>query len=556
MKKKVENIWDVISPKVKITNPGDVTTNLLKNRGLTTKQLKDEFFHPRAPKDISTSDVGLKTKDIEKGIRRIIESREKHQKVIVYGDYDADGICATAIMWECLYENGIDAIPYIPDRFSDGYGLNEKSIQRIKEKHKDLSLIITVDNGIVANSAVEAAQEMGIDTIITDHHEPGEKYPKAFCVVHSQEIGGAGVAWFFAREVRKALQSTHVANHEGLELAAIGTIADQIPLLSANRSLVTFGLEELKNTKRVGLKSLLTRSGVDSESIDTNTVGFVIAPRLNAMGRLEHAIESLRLLCTKSVNKANELANHLEKTNKKRQEVVEEVIAHARESALNGTDSVIVLAHESYHQGVVGLAASKLVDEYHRPAIVFSILGKESKASARSIEGFNIIEAIREHKSMLLAAGGHPMAAGVKIKTNKIEAFRKKLNLSSQALLTPQMLTPRLTIEFELPFKVLHWDLLESLHDFAPFGSGNKTPLFLTKSVSAWDIRAIGTEGRHLKFKVTKDSKTLDAIGFGMGNLSQSMTEECTADIVYYFEENEYRGVKSMQLRIRDMKFD
>lgn len=547
-----ETRWKTVSNK-HITSTESVISVLLENRGLVTQKAQNEFFSPEDPTEIPLSRTGIAAKSVEQSIKRI--ENAKNQKIIIYGDYDADGICATAILWECLYDLGFDCIPYIPDRFSDGYGLNAKSVTELKKNHTDLSLIITVDNGVVAHSGVEKAKELGIDVIITDHHEKGETYPDAYSVIHSQAIGGAGISWYFSRELKRYFGKTNLS--DGIDLAAIGTVTDQIPLLSLNRSIVTFGLRDLNKKERLGLVELYRSAGIFSPEleIDTYTIGFMIGPRLNAMGRLEHAIDSLRLLCTNNRSRARELATYLEKTNKKRQEIVEEVVLQAhRDARKQKNNKIIVLANEDYHEGVVGLAASKLVEEYYKPALVFSILGDEAKASARSVEGFNIIEAIRNFEDILLAAGGHPMAAGVKISTNKIKEFTKKINLYAEGKLPKDALVPEIKVDLRLPFELHSWDLIEKIKDFAPFGTGNSRPLFLTNKVTVISCKTVGKENTHLKLTLSADEKTIDAIGFGLGWIDQELDTGSEVDLVYSIEENEFRGVKSMQLRVKDIR--
>ena len=345
----------------------DIISLLLKNRGIKTLKDKKEFFFPTHPTKLSLKELGLSKTEIRKAIARINQAKKNKEKVIVYGDYDADGICATAILWEALWEKGLDVLPYIPERFSEGYGLNIESIKKLKASQPNLALIITVDHGIVADKKVDLAKELGIDVIITDHHQPGKIIPKALATVHTVKIGGAGVAWILAREIGTAA---------GLELAAIGTIADQLPLMGPNRSLAKFGLEELNKTTRPGLLALFSEAALKPGGIGPYEVGFIIAPRINATGRLTHGLTSLRLLCTKDRMRARLLAEEIGRINSQRQKIVEEVVAHARKKLKDGPgQEIIILEHKSYHQGVIGLAAAKLVEEFYRPAIVISSKG-------------------------------------------------------------------------------------------------------------------------------------------------------------------------------------
>ncbi len=535
-------VWEVIN-KDKIK---DIIEALLISRGITSEKDKKEFFSPTNPNKIKITDVGISMVELKKAVKRIKEAIKKNEKIIVYGDYDADGVCATAIMWEALYKIHKNTLPHIPERFSEGYGLNIETIKRLKAEDNNLKLIITVDNGIVAADAVAAANKLGIDVIITDHHQPEKKKPKALAIVHTTQIGGAGVAWFMARELTEI---------DSLELAAIGTIADQIPLMGANRSIVKFGLEALNKTKRIGLKSVIADSSLVLGSVGTYEVGFMLAPRINAMGRLEHAIESLRLLCTKDKVKALELSKRLSKVNLDRQKIVEEVVTHTRlDTAKLEKNKIIVIAHESYHEGVIGLAAGKLVEEFYRPAIVISIGEKLAKGSARSVSGFNIIEAIRSVDKFILQGGGHPMAAGFTIEASNIEKFEKAINKISDKLLTNEILQRKLKVDMEIDLDQISWDLVEKLSAFEPTGLGNFPATFMSKDVDIIDARTVGSDARHLKLKLRQGGSFYNAIAFRFGDLLDSITPGSKADIAYAIEIHTWNGSREIQLRIRDIK--
>ena len=418
---------------------------LLKNRGIKTKKQKGDFINPNTPNKISAKSLGLSKKEIDKAINRIKEAKEKKEQIIIFGDYDADGVCATVILTESLEKHGLNVLPYIPDRFKEGYGLKGESVKKLKKEYPDLGLIVTVDTGIVADSSIASANKLGVDVIITDHHQKGKIIPNAYAIIHTTKIGGAGIAWILAREISSKLPATSYKLLNSLELAAIGTIADQLPLLGANRSFAKHGLAVLNRTKRPGLLALFKEARIQSGSASwrakTYDINFVIAPRINAMGRLAHAIDSFNLLFTQDRNEATDLAIKLSKTNYKRQKIVKNVVTHAKKAAedLRG-QGVMVIHHESYHEGVIGLAASKLVNTFYRPAIVISKGEKYSKASARSIPGFDIIHVIREFNEMLIDSGGHPMAAGFTIETKNLLKVSQKLDKISSPLLTKQIL--------------------------------------------------------------------------------------------------------------------
>ena len=536
---------------------------LLKNRGIKTNKDKKEFFKPIHPSEISLKTLRIKEAEVKRAIARIREAKKSKEKVIVYGDYDADGVCATAILWECLWSLGLNVLPYIPERFSEGYGLNIETISKLKSQNSNLGLIITVDHGIVASEKIDFAKEVGIDVIVTDHHQPSKAKPKALAIIHTVDIGGAGVAWILSREVARKFQFSPAKRtkyskfqiNNSLELAALGTIADQLQLLGPNRSFVKYGLEELNKTQRVGLLSLFKESGITKGEIGTYQVNFLIAPRINAMGRLEHAIDSLRLLCTKNKKKAEELADNMGKINSRRQAVLGEISSHAINLVNHQSfGRIIVLAHESYHEGVIGLAAGKLVEEFYRPAIVISKKAKISKASARSVSGFNIIEAIRKHEDLILEGGGHPMAAGFSILTKRISEFKRKINKTSKKLLTAGILTKKLRIDLELDFKQINKEFLEKLASFEPVGLGNPTPIFATKDVSVLDARLVGADKKHLRLRLEKEGKVFAGIAFGMGDIYSKFTPDKNIDIAYSLEEDSWNGNNKIQLKIRDIK--
>ncbi|QQS38871.1 single-stranded-DNA-specific exonuclease RecJ [Candidatus Woesebacteria bacterium] len=551
---KMRKKWIVVGKSKKLPaklNKEDVINILLANRDLNTDKKRREFFNSVDPTLVPLKDVGLNPKEVGQAIGRLIQAKDKREKIVIFGDYDADGVCATAILWETLYRMGFDVSPYIPDRFSEGYGLKSKSIQEMKKDDENFKVLLTVDNGIVANDAVAKCNELGIDVIITDHHEPGEKYPEAHSIIHTQQVSGAAVAWFFAREISNSIGDKKVT---GLDLAAIGTISDQMPLFRVNRSIVKYGLEILNENTRLGLSKIYEEAGIKVGEIDSFTIGFVIGPRINAMGRLEHAIESLRLLCTTSSARAKELASRLSVTNTRRQNIVSKVLDHAKMTLdENKIENIIVIADEKYHEGVVGLAASKLVEEFYRPSIVFSMGKKYSKASARSVEGFNIIKAIRSVKKIKIEAGGHPMAAGVTILTKDLVKFKNGLAKYAMKHLTEEMLIPTAIIDIEIDFTLLDWDFLREIKCFKPTGAGNSDPIFITKNVEVWNARTIGKEDKHLKLKLTKNTITLDGIGFGLGNMISQFKDNTKVDIVYCFEDNNFNGMKSLQIRLLDI---
>jgi single-stranded-DNA-specific exonuclease len=521
--------------KILNTNRNNIIKSLLENRNLKSKKEIKDFINPKDPANIKIQDLGIKKENINKILKRLQIAKKNKEKIVVFGDYDADGICATAILWETLYKLGYDAMPYIPDRFSEGYGIKTSSIVKLNNP----KLIITVDNGIVAYDAIKEAKKRKIDVIVVDHHQKGVEKLTTSYILHSTAVCGSALAWFLAREL---------GVDNSLDLVTIGTIADQMPLLGINRSLVKYGLSKLLKTKRVGLQSLFKDLKLDN--IGVYEVGYLIAPRINAMGRLANATDSLRFLCTRDLKKANDLNKLLNETNIERQKIVDEVLIKALEKV--NEDKIIVISGK-YHEGVIGLASGKITEKFYRPSIVLSENKDISKASARSIFGFNIIEAIKK-TGLIIEGGGHPMAAGFSIETKKISDFRSKINKLSKNKLTDEILEKKLKIDLEINFESINDALLKELKELEPTGYGNSSPIFVSKNVEIKEIKPVGSEGKHLKLKLYQNGIKFDAIYFGGSTNSQKLIANCVVNCAYTIEENIWNNKTSIQLKIRDTK--
>ncbi|MFC1710212.1 single-stranded-DNA-specific exonuclease RecJ [Patescibacteria group bacterium] len=551
--------WEIkgkLKDKKDTLKVSDIVDTLLQNRKITTKKGKDEFFSPTHPNDLDVKELGINKLQVKKAITRIKKAKTNKEKVIVYGDYDADGITATAILWETLDAIGLSVLPYLPDRFTEGYGLNGDSIEKLKENDPDIKLIITVDNGIVAHDAVARANKLGIDVVISDHHEKEKKLPKAYAIVHTTKLSGSAVSWILSREIKKKIKLVKGLRFgDGLELAGIGTIADMVPMIEANRSFAKFGLEAVNVTKRIGLKSLLNQAQVKTGFIGSYMVGFIIAPRLNAPGRLEKGIDSLRLLCVRDDKKADDLSLKLGKINDKRKKILDDVVKSAEAKLKKEKEGkVIVLSDKNYHEGVVGLAASRLVERFYKPSFVISKGDKFSRGSARSISGFNIIAAIRKLKALLENEGGHKMAAGFTIKTNRIKQFEKEMNKIAKAEIKKEMLAPKLSVDLEIDLKTVKYDLADTLKKFEPTGIGCPRPLFFTRDVCVLDARLIGKDKSHIRMKLEKDGKVINGVGFGLGEFHSKLEKDKKIDIIYSVEINEWNGDVNVELRLKDIK--
>jgi single-stranded-DNA-specific exonuclease len=533
----------------------DVIEILLENRGLKTDKEIDEFLHPDLT-SVTPKNVEIDSSQLKKALVRIEEAIKNNEQIIVFGDYDVDGITSSAILWETLHELGAKCLPFIPDRKEEGYGLSVKALQNESLVSKNPSLIITVDNGIVANDAVAFANEKGIDVIITDHHTVAEKLPDASAIVHTTRLCGAGVAYLLSKEIRKSLHAKEKEDYH-LELAALGTVADLVPLTGANRAIVMAGLKKLHHTKRPGLLAMFQLAKVDQESIGVYEIGYIIGPRLNASGRIDSAMDSLRLLCTTNKERASELAAKLELTNRERQQLLKKATEHAitgvRDEGL-GTRKILIVGNESYEEGIIGLVAGRLVEAFYRPAIVLSLGETVSKASVRSINGFNIIEFLRLHTEHFVNVGGHPMAAGFTIETTKIAILQKMLEEKAGDMIADDLLIRSLKIDCELPFSLLTKKLYDNIQQLAPFGMGNPEPIFATKNATVESLRVIGKEGNHLRLVLRNDEKTFETIAFGMGELGNQLKPGDVIGVAYVLDENTWNGDTKLQLKIKDIK--
>lgn len=533
----------------------EVIRMLLENRGYTNDKDIDRFLHPTSPLKLSTKDVSINHMALDKACNRIRKAIEKKESIVVYADYDADGITAGAIMWEALHVLGAQVMPYVPHRLEEGYGLSEKGIQNCMSDFNP-SLIITVDHGITAKDQVAYAKKLGIDVVVTDHHLAPDEVPDC-TIVHTTHLCGAGVSWFIAKtlllEKEKNTEATDL-----LALAAIGTIADMVPLVDASRSIAKFGLQELGRTKRIGIRALITEAGLNEKNLLTSDVSHILAPRLNAMGRLDHAIDALRLLCTTSKERAIVLAEKLGVTNKERQQLTIDTTVHALSGLSKKEDmagqKLLVVSDPSYNPGIIGLVAGKLVEEYYRPSIVIAEGEIFSKASARSITGFNIVEFIRTAGQLLVDVGGHPMAAGFTVETKNLPKLKEFFTAHIEESIDTSLFTRSLPIDMELPFSCITASLHKKMQEFAPYGIGNYEPVFASYGVIVDQIKKIGAKLNHLKVRIQdSDHRRMDAVAFGLGQMADVIHVGSSIDIAYTIDENTWNGKTSLQLKIRDI---
>ncbi|MCD6225668.1 single-stranded-DNA-specific exonuclease RecJ [bacterium] len=538
-------------------SPETLVKVLLWNRGIKGEKQIENFLLPPPPEKISLEEVGISRKEVEKAKKRLKEAKKKGEKILVYGDYDADGLSGTALVWEGLYLAGFKAIPYIPDRIKDGYGLNLSRVEALGKKFPGLKLVITVDNGIVAYEAVEALKKKGIEVIVIDHHLKGKKKLKAKAIIHTTCLSASGVAWFFLKELGDL-----GVGFPDLGLAVLGAIADLLPLKGPNRSLVKYGMSFLEKTRRVGLRHLFRNAGIENKPLDSFKVSYIIAPRLNALGRIANSLDGLRLLCVRRLDKGEQLARLAHQVNSERQRITNGSFLLAKEAVLKKKKIPLVVfaASEKFHQGIVGLIAGKLAEEFYRPAFVIRKEKKVSLGSARSIPGFNIVEALGEARDILLEMGGHPMAAGFKVATKDINKLEKRLLSLAKKKLGKKKLVPKIEIDASLPLRAVNFDYYRAVSQLAPFGFGNPQPLFLFKNLRVVEVRQIGSDGAHLKLLLDDPQTPIqervmaEAVGFNLGEWGGRLLPGDLVDVVASFDEDSWGGRKKIVLKIKDLR--
>lgn len=540
----------------------DIINILLKNRKI--KDIK-EFLNPQTPLNISLSDFKLKA-EFKKASKILKKIKKNNEMIVVYTDYDADGITGGAILWETLYLLGFKVMPYIPHRKHEGYGFSKKGIDNIKKEFNP-KLIITVDHGISSDEKIKYAKKLGISVIITDHHIKPKKLPKnAECIFHISELSGAGVAYFFAKEIYQEFKKNSKSNsnklkilglnfkYDYLSLSAIGIVADLIPLIGKSRSIVKYGTHAFKNVKRCGIKHIIDEAGIKN-NISTYEIGFIIAPRINAVGRLGHAMDALRLLCTTDNKKAHQLAYQIGKTNIERQKLVEKALKTAKKQAekIKKLNKIIILKNNSWHEGIIGLIASKIMQEYYRPVIIMTESNGFLKGSARSISSFDITGFLKSMKKLLVDVGGHKQAAGFTIKKASVQEFIKKAVTKANRLISKKDLDKSITADIKIPLSKITLSLTKSLEILKPFGIANPKPLFYSKA-QILDVKIIGKNRNHIKI-IAKDpdikSYPIELLLFNSIDKFNELTRGEIINVVYNIEINRWNGKETTSFIIK-----
>lgn len=544
-----------VNELIKKYNLNILLATILVNKNITDEKVLSKFLHPTRN---DFYDPFLMP-DMELAVNRILKAIENKEKIIIYGDYDADGITSITVLKSFFKDLGIEVDSYIPNRLEEGYGLNKPAVKQIVEKGYEL--MITVDCGISAIEEIKYANELGIETIVTDHHEVGEDLPDAIAVVDAKrkdniypcrDLAGVGVVFKLIQALAIKLKLKEEAFLKYLDIVCIGTISDIVPLVDENRVITKLGLMLVNQTRNIGLKSLLMSSGY--KKIDSTTISFGVAPRINACGRMGHAEEALKLFLSDNISEVQELTKRLNDYNIKRQEkeksIYREALEMIEKEHLDENDTIIV-AGENWHHGVIGIVASKITELYFKPSILLCYEGDEAKGSGRSIPGFDLHEALMKCLDHIEKFGGHSMAIGITIKRVELEEFRDSLEkVAREAHI--EDITPIIQIDAKISLNDINKEMVESLKQLEPFGEGNKMPVFVIKNLKIDSIRAL-TEGKHLKLTLKEGNNIIDAIGFNMGELAEEYKIGNKIDVVGVLEINSFNGVDSVQINMKDI---
>jgi single-stranded-DNA-specific exonuclease len=569
-----------------------LVAQILLNRGLEDRDVCREFLRPTLKSLLEPATIP----NLRAAAERVAKAIRDREKIVVYGDYDVDGITATAILWHAIRHLGGVVEYYIPHRIDEGYGLNAEAVEQICDDSKGMGakLIVTVDCGITAVGPARIARSHGVDLIITDHHEwhetaspltdgeseHGPILPLCCAIVHPRlpvdgtpsaygnpHLCGAGVAFKLAWAIGMQISGANRVSEsfrsfllEATALAALGTIADVVPLVGENRVLAHFGLSGLKNSQLVGIRALIGSAGLDGQKLDSYHVGFLLAPRLNACGRMGHARLAVEMLTEADGTRADEIAAYLEEQNRKRQSIERQILDEAIEQTEklgmdNGEHRAIVLAKESWHPGVIGIVASRLVDRYHRPAILVSLNGEQGQGSGRSIGGFHLARALEACGQDLEAFGGHEMAAGLKLRPENFDKFQRAFIDYANRTIPPERMVPELKLDCLAELKHVTEALVNDLKRLGPFGHGNRKPILCCRQVQlAAPPRRVGKTGDHLQLFVRQGDTSMKCIAFNRGELFDQLKPGQFIDLAVEPQLNEFNGRVSVELEVKDLK--
>lgn len=572
----MERVWKTAEPigdeaRAAFPEIAPTVLQLLRNRGLVSQAAIDEFLDPDYGKDLHDPYL---FRDMDKAVTRLLAAIRGKERIAVHGDYDADGVCGATVMVSTLRAMGGEVEIFLPHRELDGYGLNMRTVGGFAER--GVKVIVTCDCGIANRAEIAAAAERGMDTIVTDHHAMPDELPDAYATIHPKVPGetypfdglaGGGVAWKLASALISRAGEVGAELPPGfekwlLDLVAISTVADMVPLLGESRTLVKFGLIVLAKTRRPGLRALMRSAGVyaadgsPKRAIDATTIGFQIAPRLNAAGRLDHANAAFGLLMETDPARADRLAEALGETNAARQRLTEACVSEARAQIREngwGGDPAIVVSGD-WPPGILGLVAGKLMDEFYRP--VFAVSERENcVGSGRSIPEYHVVEAMRAIGDVFERFGGHPQACGFTVKSGMIGELRERLKRHAAEVFGEDELKPTLAIDSEIALEAADWAFLDGVKRFEPYGVGNPEPRFLARGLRVADVATVGADRKHLRLTVTHHSgESRKMIAFGMGAKAETVFPGSSIDAVFSVGENEWNGNRELQLKVIDLR--
>jgi len=560
--------WSILHPDKQCVNSiqntfrtSEVIATVLANRKIQNLDVANPFFNP----SLEMLHNPFLMQDMEKAVERVLKNIKSGKPIMVFGDYDVDGTTGAASLYCAFKKFGADVTYYIPDRAEEGYGLSFQGIDVAKDNN--INLIITCDCGINAFEQVEYANDKNVDIIITDHHTTDITLPNAHAVLNPKrkECGypfkglcGGGVAFKLITAIGNELNIPLTDYEEILPFITLGTAADIVPIKDENRAIVHYGLSMLNRLKKPGLKTLLELAGLKG-NISVGQLVFSVAPRINAAGRLGDANRAVELLVTDDVQKARILSKELDEENKRRQfiqqAVVDEALLKVNAEADLNNEHALVLANEGWHHGVVGIVASRIKEEFSRPTVIISLENGLGKGSARSIPGFDLYEALTACKKYLSGYGGHPMAAGLTVSSNKLADFKKAFIHVANEQLTHEDLEPTLTLDSEMSLQDITPRFMDFLDKLSPYGPGNMRPKFAIRNVDiAGAPKVIGKTGEHLRFKIKQGLKSFQAVGFGLSDKYELLITGQPVDIACVVETNEWQGNTTIQLNVRDIK--
>jgi single-stranded-DNA-specific exonuclease len=563
----MDKLWQIFKPDKDIiqTLSSELGISLLVAQALINRGIKDiksaeVFLNPR----LRHLKDPMEIPNILTAAKRVLLAKERKEKVLVFGDYDVDGVTGTAIMLHTLNFLRIEASYYIPHRYGEGYGLSIESVKKIAEL--GVKLIITVDCGIASVAEVEVANSLGMDVIITDHHNLPKDLPRAHSIVNpkmiskdhpSKHLSGAGVAFKFVWALLRIAEIKESAFLTSLlDLVALGTISDVVPLTAENRIFASVGLGLINERKRLGIKFLAQAASLENK-IAVSHIYYTLAPRINAAGRLEHASKSLELLLTQDPLQAKSLAEELSRINTRRQGIgsdIKEQVFGLLDDNYVLKNSVIVLSGNDWHPGVVGIVASQVADQFYRPAILIGINDGVGRGSARSVEGVNIFALLDSCRDLFTDFGGHEGAAGFEIDPKNIAELQLRLEKRAGEVLKEQDLIPKIIIDAELNPSRITLGQVRELDIFDPYGEGNPRPVFMSRKLGIYEMRKVGAKGKHLKIKFMNERVSIDAIGFNLGDLADRLSYNNVYDIAYKLEANEWNGFETAQLNLVDIR--